>query len=368
MVSTQKGTQRNVSSPAKRRAYGEGTVYYDLTRDRWVGQVWLDNRRRKVSAKTKEDAARALGRLIHGDPAERHLDRRLTVATLLDDWQAKALANRGRAATTVERHAWASAHLTAEIGKAKVATLDPSQIEKAFARLASAGLSRSSLVEIRGTLRQALDWAQRRRVVTFNAAQAAELPTNAKPKRDKRALGSDELKQLLDALDGHPWQAMFALSARAGLRPGEAAAVCTDAVNLVSDPPTIAILRGVHLERGHPVLGEQLKTKGARRTLAIPTDVADMLRPLILGGDGLLFTAASGGPIWPSTARAELTAACVRASIPNITPNELRHTAATHLADRGVSPHVVADVLGHTTTRMVDEVYRHRPPVIRGAD
>lgn len=363
MVSTQKSTQ----DPGKRRIQGEGTVYFDSTRSRWVGQVWLDGRRRKVSARTKEDAAKALGKLAHGDASARQVDRRLTVAALLDDWQTKSLANKRRASSTVERHAWACARLSAELARTKVATLDAARIEKAFSRMADDGLSRASLVEIRGTLRQALDWAVRRRLVTYNAADAAELPTEARRSRDKNALSPADLEKLLTALEDHPWRAMFALSARAGLRPGEAAGVCADAVDLTGDPPTVAVVRAVHLVRGRPVLGEQLKTKGARRTLAIPSDVVAMLEPL-LDRDGLLFTAAGGGPVWPSTARSELADACKAAEVPVITPNELRHSAATHMADRGVAPHIVADVLGHTTTRMVDAVYRHRPPVIRGAE
>lgn len=372
VVSTQNSTQANASPNTKRRTRGEGAVYFDATRDRWVGQIWLDGRRRKVSARTKEDASRALGKLLHGDPAERLVDRRLTVAALLADWQTKALANKKRASSTVERHAWACARLSTELAKTKVSTLDAARVEKALAHMADDGLSRASLVEIRGTLRQALDWAQRRRLITYNAAAVAELPADATRARTKRALSPDELSHLFDALAEHPWRAMFALSARAGLRPGEAAGVCVDAVDLSSDPPTVAVVRAVHLERGRPVLAEQLKTRGARRVLAIPRDVADMLRIVVNNSSpppgGLLFTAHDKGPIWPSTARSELAAACTRAGVPVVTPNELRHSAATHMADRGVSPHIVADVLGHTTTRMVDLVYRHRPPVIRGAE
>jgi integrase len=45
----------------------------------------------------------------------------------------------------------------------------------------------------------------------------------------------------------------------------------------------------------------------------------------------------------------------------------LRHTFTTHAVDGGLPPHVVADILGHTNTRMVEQHYRHRPLVITGA-
>lgn len=370
MVSTQRSTQPRSSRSTKRRSQGEGSVYFDESRARWVGQVWVDGRRRKVTAKTKIEATAKLGRLVHGTDDERHADRRTTVARLLDEWQRKAVANRDIAPSTRERHAWACALWTNRIGSVKLADLTAQKVERALVTLAvDNGLARASLVEIRGTLRQALTWAQRRRMVTFNAAAVAELPADVVGKRTKKALTPDELEQLLDVLDGHPWRAMYALSARAGLRPGEAAGVCGDACDLDGDPPTVAIVRAVHLERGRPVLGEQLKTTSARRTLAIPADVVAMLRPLVAEqGTGPLFLSSTSGPVWPTTARSELAEACRAAGVPVVTPNELRHTAATVLVDRGLAPHLVADVLGHTTTRMVDAVYRHRPPVIRGAE
>jgi integrase len=45
-----------------------------------------------------------------------------------------------------------------------------------------------------------------------------------------------------------------------------------------------------------------------------------------------------------------------------ITPNVLRHTAATWMAKRGVPLKEIADYLGHTTTRMVEKHYAHLHP------
>jgi integrase len=58
--------------------------------------------------------------------------------------------------------------------------------------------------------------------------------------------------------------------------------------------------------------------------------------------------------------RRELRAACVAAGVPVVSPNELRHSCASYLSDQGVSHAQIADLLGHTTTRMVDTHYRHR--------
>jgi integrase len=356
----------------KRRSQGEGTIYHDASRDRWIGQVWIDGRRRKVSARTKADASAKLGQLLHGDPTERHVDRRLTVAGLLEDWKSLYLSASNRAPGTKEVHRWSAAIITEEIGKVKVSDLDARHVEKMLHRLATRTdrpLSRASLVKVRSTLRQALAWGERRRIVSHNAAAVAELPEAVETARGRRALTIEEEEALVVAMEGHQYAPLWILSLRVGLRPGEAAGVCVDALELDADPPTVSVIRAVRLEGGCPRLVDRLKTARARRTLALPADVAELLRPVVQACEtDPLVTAPNGEPVWPSTVRAELSAVAELAHVGKVSPNELRHTAATRMADAGVPPHVIADVLGHSSTRMVDAVYRHRPSVIHGAD
>ncbi len=68
--------------------------------------------------------------------------------------------------------------------------------------------------------------------------------------------------------------------------------------------------------------------------------------------------------MWPSTNRAELTAVCESLGLEPITPNELRHTFATLASERGVPTQVIADMMGHKSTRMVETrtwTYPRRP-------
>jgi integrase len=50
----------------------------------------------------------------------------------------------------------------------------------------------------------------------------------------------------------------------------------------------------------------------------------------------------------------------MQGGIPRVTPNELRHTAASLANDAGVRLEELADQLGHKDVRMVSQVYRHR--------
>ena len=55
-------------------------------------------------------------------------------------------------------------------------------------------------------------------------------------------------------------------------------------------------------------------------------------------------------------------AACARAGIERCSPNDLRRTCATWLRAAGVAPDLIAPVMGHADTRMVERVYGRLSP------
>jgi integrase len=359
------------SRTGKRRTQGEGSVYYDAARGRWIGLVWVEGKRRKVVRATRIDAAAAVGRLLHGVGEERKADTRATVRTLLAEWSERALPNRPLAPSSRAVSAWASRHLVAELGSIRLVDLGVVDVEKALARLAAgsqgAPLGPASLTKVRGTLRMALSWAMRRRAVSYNAAAVAELPVSTSGRTERLALDAKQLRALFAECEGHPHGAMFVVAGSCGLRPGEAAGLCDDAIDL--EAGTLTVMRAVRIVKGRPVLVSELKTAVSRRTVRLPAVArAALAARSRVSLDGLLFTAGDGGPLSPSTVRRELAGLCRDAGIPVIRPNELRHTCATLLVEAGLPLVRVADILGHRSTSMLDRVYRHRPPTAEGGD
>jgi integrase len=98
------------------------------------------------------------------------------------------------------------------------------------------------------------------------------------------------------------------------------------------------------------------KTVGSDRTVAID----ELWRPTLARaleqarqGDGPLFDR------WPMLHRS-LRAACRRAGIPGVSPNDLRRSFASVLVQDGVDPTLVGRLLGHTSSAMVEKVYGRR--------
>ena len=60
--------------------------------------------------------------------------------------------------------------------------------------------------------------------------------------------------------------------------------------------------------------------------------------------------------------RRDLRAACVKLQIPRCSPNDLRRTCATWLRAAGTPPHLIAPLMGHADSRMVERVYGRLEP------
>jgi integrase len=89
------------------------------------------------------------------------------------------------------------------------------------------------------------------------------------------------------------------------------------------------------------------------------TEHADATLPIVKPMRVWMAVAETAGlpfPAW-GNARRDLAMACEELGIPAVTWNDLRRTFASLLVQSGVAPHLVAKLLRHTTTAMVDRVY-----------
>jgi integrase len=100
------------------------------------------------------------------------------------------------------------------------------------------------------------------------------------------------------------------------------------------------------------------KTKAAARAVPIvkmTRSLLDYALSAVGNRKGKLFDS------WQNPNR-DLEVACTQAGIPKASPNDLRRSLATWLRVLGVDISVIAAVLGHTTSRMVERVYGRLSP------
>ncbi|MCU1356327.1 MAG: Integrase [Acidimicrobiales bacterium] len=364
----------------RRRANGEGSVFWNDSRSRFEGFLDLgtgaDGRRirRKVVGKTRSEVTTRLADLRH--QAERGLplaDGAMSVADLLDRWLSTAAAARVEP-NTLDSYRWAARHLTRGLGTRRLAKLTPEDVEELL-RIKSGTLGKASLIRVRSVLVQALTWAEKRGYVSRNVAALSELPSDARPPRSGRALTINEAGTFVAAAQGNQYFALWLTQLCLGLRPGEVAALQWSDIDLSGG--VIHIRSSLRWSRQDhedgPKIPTLVKTKGGprgRRSLAAPPS---MVHALIQHREryeadvelrsphwrDLVFANERGGPLDPANIRRQLGKVVLAGGLGHLRPYDLRHSAASLLAAAGVPIEVIADLLGHEGIRMARLVYVH---------
>jgi integrase len=367
-----------------RRDYGEGSVFYDETRRCWVGVLDVPRgaegrrRRTKVQAATRSEVLRRLREkrrlLDDGLPVGSGF---MTVRDLLTRWHDTVVAGRSYEPRTRAQYDWSMGHLSAGLGNVRLQQLTPEMVEDWLRALAERTegrpFGRSALARLRGTLAAAIRWGEKRGYVHRNVAALAELPAEARRVGRGRALTPKESLLLLDAAKGSRMEAWIMTALLLGLRPAEVGGLTWSSVDL--EAGHLAVVQALKWDRGRPYLGSLKKQhEKCARVLALPDPLRRALRAhrvaqaeerLVLGQrwptewHDLVFLTSGGLPIDESNGRREVAAIARRAGIGSVSRYDLRHSACSLLSYYGVPNERIADILGHATTRMVDEVYRH---------
>lgn len=359
--------------PTKRRGHNEGSIHRRGD-GRWVAVIALgvqDGRRvrKYLYARTRAEVTQKLRdaqAVIHaGLPVP---DERLTVAAYLEHWLTDVLPESVGSVNTLDNYAWAvRKHLVPALGHKRLVKLTPADVAELLRAKATAGMAKSSLARLRSVLVAALAHAVLEGLVVRNVAALVRGPRGAGP--DGRSLTHEEALALLRTTKGERLEAAFVTTLVLGLRPGEVLGLRWDDVDEAN--AVLHIRSSLKRERNQLRIGET-KTRKSRRALALPRPVLQVLKAhrrrqakeRIAAGpewrdEGLVFCTTLGTPIDPSNFRREFTRVTKAAGLGHWHPHELRHSAVSLLSAAGVPIEVVADVMGHSTTRTTEAVYRH---------
>jgi integrase len=367
-----------MAEAAKRRGHHEDSIYFDASKNRWVGATSLgfspDGQQRirsKVRGKTKAEVRAKLQTLHHELDAGLRVSATYTVASCIRDWLDDGLTTQQ--ASTADNYRRLASHATAKLGAVKLKDLTARQVQKALAEL-SESLSTRSLRLVHQILERAIRHAQASDLVGRNVASLVTAPAG-RPGRPSQALTLSQAADVLDAARDTPLRAYVTLSLLSGLRTEELRSLPWADVDL--DAGTVAVYRSVRA-------GGDTKTPKSRRALKLPTIATTALRDhrasqtaarLHAGpawrDHGLVFTTAVGTPLDAHNVRRSFRAITKAAKVGETwTPRELRHTFVSLLSANDVSLEDIARLVGHSGTAVTERVYRHeiRPSLTQGAE
>jgi integrase len=370
-------------SGGKRRDRGDGSVFFDASRDCWVGVLDIGRdpetgkrRRRKVSAPTKAECRNKLDELRAEFRKAGTVGRRdITVRWVVDDFLAHPPETwKSDNTFTVYRDAGRricdGVRGVAGIGGTTLARLAVGDVDRLLAGLARAGYAAKTLRQTLSLLRRSLRRAQRGGLTSRNVAELAELPAGAKT-RKSRAMTTEQVAALL-ALELTPWwRAYITTAVMAGLRPGELLGLRWQDVDARAGVIKVRVAaKRVHGQRAIA----DLKTEQSRRTLRMPAAVAVAMAAQkraqaaerLAAGEawqdhGLVFAGHDGWLRWPQDVNVALKRLCRLAGIgEDWQPRETRHTFVSALSDADVDIEKIADAVGHINSNVTRTVYRHQ--------
>ncbi|MFF0197988.1 tyrosine recombinase XerC [Streptomyces anulatus] len=373
------------TSSSRKAANGEDSIYWDKSKNRFVGAVSLGfttagkRQRSKVSGKTKTEVRRKLRELKKELDAGVKSSATYTVAQAVSDWLDKGLKGRGESSIDTYR-TLADTHITPYLGAAKLRELEADDLDDWLEDRATV-LATQSLRMVHSILRRSISQGQRRGKVARNVAELVEVP-KGRAGRPSKSLTLEQGEAVLRAKAGSWIHAYVVLSLLVGVRPEEARPLTWTHVHIDRQGggrPRVDVWRSV---RRHG----DTKTRKSRRSLAMPHQVATVLREY--KSRQVAECTAAGGPwmderlVFPNVdgtlrsalnVRRNFRALLTDAGFPEPhewTTRELRTSFVSLLSDHGIPIEVIARVVGHSGTDITEKVYRKqlRPVISEGAE
>ncbi|MBC6456339.1 tyrosine recombinase XerC [Actinomadura sp. HBU206391] len=371
----------------------EGTIYPEG--DGYTGAVSLgfgpDGRRKRLKrkGKNKTDVRDKLSKAVKDLESGVESPANYTVRNAVEDWLSKGLKGRDPATVTTVR-LLAEKHVIPLIGAGKLNDLRADHVDEWLDGL-TGKLSTRSLQGVHSILKRAIRQAQARDKVLRNVAELVTTP-KGRVGRPSKALTLEQATAVLANAKSSSMNAYVVLSLMTGVRTEEARALRWEhVVAWVDEDGWRPVIQAgfdherfaVYVWRSVRAHGDT-KTRKSRRTLELPNEATQALRhhhkreaaQRLRAGEawqdhGLVFCSQTGTPLDAANVRRAFRAITKKAGLgQNWTPRELRHSFVSIMSDNGVPIETIADLVGHSSTAVTEEVYRHqlKPVITKGAE
>ncbi|HXA27286.1 MAG TPA: site-specific integrase [Candidatus Angelobacter sp.] len=371
----------------KRRANGEGTVFWVAPRKLWAAELTLpDGKKKRKYSKTEVQARKELRRMLtaveRGEPLGRDdltLTRFLTEIFLPVDEKRQPLPHalmKGKPSHLARTDGIIRDHIVpSSIGGLRLSRLRPLDIQQwRDAKLVQVSpktqkpYSPTSVRLMQVTLQGALKHAVRLEFIARNPAELVPLP--AKSDFEGTAWEPDEAMRFLAACTGHRLENLFVLALLTGMREGELLGLRWADIHW--DANMLMVQSNVVWVRGTAHHGTPKRERSKRPVPLVPWAVDVLRRQQARQSPerqqaatdwhdlDLVFPNNVGKPINTSTFRTRVFHPLMKAAnVRAIRFQDIRGTTATLLAFLGVDEVVIQKLLGHAAVQTTQRHYIH---------
>jgi integrase len=250
--------------------------------------------------------------------------------------------------------------------------LTADQFDWLFAELERQGVGARTRKHVYEVLRKSLRQAVEKRRLQVSPMLGVEPPRRNQP--EIPSLSIEQVRKLLKAAVGDPFEALYVLAVHTGMRWGEIAGLQWHDVDLRKGVIHVRrAQREVYTPDGankkYRIELAEPKTKSGRRAIRIGKTTVDALKAhrAKLGGSPLpslrVFTTPTGEPLRRSNfGRKHWHPLLIEAGITEMGFHSLRHTMATTGLTNGLHPKVIQERLGHARISQTLDTYSHVIP------
>lgn len=365
----------------KRREPGDGSLFYDEERKRWIYYLPRDEmgKRPRVSGKTKAEVLAKAEEIKAKRAQGLDLDaKQPTIEQFSEVWLRDVVKRTRRASTYASYEQMFRLYINPKLGTIRLDKLTAARVQGWINMLVDAGQGAATVRNAYLRLRGMLDIAVRYRLISANPAKDVDLPPITNDRA--RALTLSEARTLLKAADARldvrksyttrdgrskslpklstRYALLYHLLLALGLRRGEGLGLSW--ADLDWEKGTVQVRRQVQQINGKVVVSDYIKTDAGRRILPVPHPLLERLRAhwqnqqeerALMGGGwnerDLIFPTETGAPVGPSNLLRHYRLLLSCAGLPSVRLHDLRHTCATLLGER-IADRVIAAILGHT--------------------
>lgn len=349
--------------------YGEGSIYYVKSRNRYAGQVNLiiegEPERRTVYGKTEREVKNKLMELqVQAKAGNLEPKKKPQIVTIYD--LAEKMIGDQLALNEIRQSSYdrkmATLKMLDGISDQQLVEVTEDDLIEYFKSVLN--YSQSCVNKIYQLLGAVFLKAINKNIIEINPLRNIRRPKSKQRKIPVRALTVAEQCKLLNVLKTEDvrYSEIMLLSMFTGMRIGEVCALTVEDINFKDNTITVSktVSRG---EYGKTIVCDT-KTDAGMRTLHINHDVAEFLRTCIGEKDfGLLFKSSNNKLV--TTNQVNFAYAKVLKDH-NIVDNSvygkvdlhsLRHTYATRCIEAGMPAKVLQQILGHTDISITLDVY-----------